>query len=113
MGIVANNGVLFSESALKGAHFIEVDPSCRWPWLLNVELHSWDGDRDGVFKYVLVVYDDANDVVVESFVVNVRFLLFSFKISLVLWWVTDMKLKALPNTARRWSLQWLVPMCPS
>lgn len=24
LGIVANNGILFSESALKGAHFIEV-----------------------------------------------------------------------------------------
>jgi 3-methylcrotonyl-CoA carboxylase beta subunit len=31
LGIVANNGILFSESALKGAHFIEVCDSMLQP----------------------------------------------------------------------------------
>lgn len=31
VGIVANNGILFSESAQKGAHFIEVRPDPNLP----------------------------------------------------------------------------------
>jgi 3-methylcrotonyl-CoA carboxylase beta subunit len=33
VGIIANNGVLFSESALKGAHFIELCTARRIPLL--------------------------------------------------------------------------------
>jgi hypothetical protein len=32
VGIIANNGILFSESALKGAHFIELCASARSRW---------------------------------------------------------------------------------
>ena len=45
VGIVANNGVLFSESALKGAHFIELCCAARHSARVPAEHHraSWSG----------------------------------------------------------------------
>ena len=47
VGILANNGVLFSESALKGAHFIELAPQASDPARLPPEHHRLHG-RQGV-----------------------------------------------------------------
>jgi 3-methylcrotonyl-CoA carboxylase beta subunit len=50
VGIVANNGILFSESALKGAHFIELCNLARHPAALPPEhhrLHGRQGVREG------------------------------------------------------------------
>jgi 3-methylcrotonyl-CoA carboxylase beta subunit len=46
VGILANNGVLFSESALKAAHFIELCSSaaCRWS-SCRTSPASWSGGR--------------------------------------------------------------------
>ena len=49
VGIIANNGILFSESALKGAHFIELCCQRGIPlvFLQNItgpQLRPWDGD---------------------------------------------------------------------
>ena len=42
MGIVANNGILFSESAVKGAHFIELCSQRGIP-LLFLQVWWWLG----------------------------------------------------------------------
>ena len=39
IGIVANNGILFSESALKGAHFIEICCQRKIPIIFTK--HNW------------------------------------------------------------------------
>jgi Acetyl-CoA carboxylase, carboxyltransferase component (subunits alpha and beta) len=44
IGIIANNGILFSESALKGAHFIELCSQRKIPLLFlqkYYRLHGW------------------------------------------------------------------------
>ena len=43
VGILANNGVLFSESALKGAHFIELASQRGIPLLVPAEHHRLHG----------------------------------------------------------------------
>ena len=40
VGILANNGVLFSDSALKGAHFIQLCDKNRTP-LIFLQVHGW------------------------------------------------------------------------
>ena len=45
VGIIANNGVLFSQSALKGAHFVELcnqRKACRW-CSCRTSAASWSG----------------------------------------------------------------------
>jgi 3-methylcrotonyl-CoA carboxylase beta subunit len=46
VGIIANNGVLFSESALKGAHFIEVCDQRRIPLLFLQNITGFMVGRD-------------------------------------------------------------------
>ena len=46
VGIVANNGVLFSESALKGAHFIELCDKRRIPLLFLQNISGFMVGRD-------------------------------------------------------------------
>ena len=43
VGIIANNGILFSESALKGAHFIELCNRRRMPLRIPAEHHRLHG----------------------------------------------------------------------
>ena len=43
VGIIANNGILFSESAQKGAHFIELCAQRRYPADLPAEHHRLHG----------------------------------------------------------------------
>ena len=43
VGILANNGILFSESALKGAHFIELCEPARHPAGVPAEHHRLHG----------------------------------------------------------------------
>ena len=43
VGILANNGILFSESALKGAHFIELCCPARHPAGVSAEHHRLHG----------------------------------------------------------------------
>ena len=43
VGIIANNGILFSESALKGAHFVELCCAARHPAPLPAEHHRLHG----------------------------------------------------------------------
>jgi len=54
VGIVANNGVLFSESALKGTHFIELCASRRIPLLFLQNITGFmvgrDYERGGIAK---------------------------------------------------------------
>jgi 3-methylcrotonyl-CoA carboxylase beta subunit len=40
VGVVANNGVLFSEAALKGAHFIQLCGQRKIP-LLFLQVRAW------------------------------------------------------------------------
>mgnify|MGYP003434355512 FL=1 len=55
VGIVANNGVLFSESALKGAHFIELCDQRRIPLLFLQNITGFmvgkDSERGGIAKH--------------------------------------------------------------
>ena len=55
VGIVANNGVLFSESAVKGAHFIELCDQRRTPlvFLQNITgfMAGVDAERGGIAKH--------------------------------------------------------------
>jgi 3-methylcrotonyl-CoA carboxylase beta subunit len=46
VGIVGNNGILFSESALKGAHFIELCDQRRHPAGLPAEHHRLHGRQE-------------------------------------------------------------------
>ena len=39
IGILANNGVLFSESALKGAHFVEVCSQARIKYIIFLSIN--------------------------------------------------------------------------
>ena len=43
VGIIANNGILFSESSLKGAHFIELCGQRKIPliFLQNISGYGW------------------------------------------------------------------------
>ena len=43
VGILANNGILFSESALKGAHFIELCARAGMPLRVPAEHHRLHG----------------------------------------------------------------------
>ena len=43
VGIIANNGILFSESALKGAHFVELCTARRIPAAFLAEHHRLYG----------------------------------------------------------------------
>jgi acetyl-CoA carboxylase carboxyltransferase component len=43
VGIIANNGILFSESALKGAHFIELCAQRGIPLVFPAEHHRLHG----------------------------------------------------------------------
>ena len=43
VGIIANNGVLFRESALKGAHFVELCCQRRIPLRVSAEHHRLHG----------------------------------------------------------------------
>ena len=47
VGIVANNGVLFSESAVKGAHFVELCCAAAGPAGLPAEHHRVHGRAEG------------------------------------------------------------------
>ena len=50
IGIVGNNGVLFSESALKGAHFVELCCQRKIPLLFLQNITGWclvEGEEDG------------------------------------------------------------------
>ena len=55
VGILANNGVLFSESAVKGAHFIELCDQRRTPivFLQNITgfMVGVDAERGGIAKH--------------------------------------------------------------
>ena len=55
VGIVANNGILFSESALKGAHFIELCAQRRYPlvFLQNITgfMVGRRYEREGIAKH--------------------------------------------------------------
>lgn len=55
IGIIANNGVLFSESALKGAHFIQICCQRRIPlvFLQNITgfMVGRDAERQGIAKH--------------------------------------------------------------
>ncbi|MCU1478089.1 MAG: methylcrotonoyl-CoA carboxylase [Subtercola sp.] len=55
VGIVANNGVLFSESALKGAHFIELCDKRKTPLLFLQNITGFmvgrDYERGGIAKH--------------------------------------------------------------
>ncbi len=55
VGIVANNGVLFSESALKGAHFIELCDQRRTPLLFLQNITGFmvgtEAERGGIAKH--------------------------------------------------------------
>lgn len=54
MGILANNGILFSESALKGAHFIQLCAQRRVPlvFLQNISgfMVGTDAEKGGIAK---------------------------------------------------------------
>lgn len=54
MGFVANNGILFSESSLKGAHFIELCAQRRVPlvFLQNISgfMVGQDAEKGGIAK---------------------------------------------------------------
>ena len=54
VGIIANNGILFSESALKGTHFIEVCNYRKWPiiFLQNISgfMVGKEYERKGILK---------------------------------------------------------------
>jgi 3-methylcrotonyl-CoA carboxylase beta subunit len=47
LGVIANNGILFSESAQKGAHFIELCCERRVPAALPAEHHRLHGRQEG------------------------------------------------------------------
>jgi 3-methylcrotonyl-CoA carboxylase beta subunit len=55
VGILANNGVLFSESAVKGAHFIELCDQRRTPILFLQNITGFmvgtDAERGGIAKH--------------------------------------------------------------
>jgi 3-methylcrotonyl-CoA carboxylase beta subunit len=55
VGILANNGVLFSESALKGAHFIELCDQRRTPLLFLQNITGFmvgtEAERGGIAKH--------------------------------------------------------------
>jgi acetyl-CoA carboxylase carboxyltransferase component len=51
VGIVANNGILFSQSALKATHFIELCSQRQIPLLFLVNV---TGKRDGVTGYGII-----------------------------------------------------------
>ena len=46
VAILANNGVLFSESALKGAHFVELCLPARHPSRVPAEHHRLHGRKE-------------------------------------------------------------------
>jgi 3-methylcrotonyl-CoA carboxylase beta subunit len=46
VGIIANNGILFAESALKGAHFIELCNPARYPAGVPAEHHRLHGRQE-------------------------------------------------------------------
>jgi 3-methylcrotonyl-CoA carboxylase beta subunit len=65
VGIIANNGVLFSESAVKGAHFIELCDQRRTPivFLQNITgfMVGTEAERGGIAKHsAKLVYAVAN-----------------------------------------------------
>src|SRR5204862_4053289 len=45
VGIVANNGILFSESSLKGAHFVELCCSRKIPLVIFQNITAFMGGR--------------------------------------------------------------------
>jgi 3-methylcrotonyl-CoA carboxylase beta subunit len=55
VGVIANNGVLFSEAALKGAHFVQLCEAARTPllFLQNVAgfMVGGDAERGGIAKH--------------------------------------------------------------
>ncbi|KAJ2881214.1 hypothetical protein FB639_002665 [Coemansia asiatica] len=65
VGIVANNGVLFSEAAQKGAHFVELCPQRRIPLAANVlaqvkrDTGALPADQEEEFKRPIVEKYDA------------------------------------------------------
>ncbi len=65
VGIMANNGVLFSESAVKGAHFIELCDQRRTPLLFLQNITGFmigtEAERGGIAKHsAKLVYGVAN-----------------------------------------------------
>lgn len=55
VGVVGNNGVLFSESALKGAHFVELCCQCKIPLLFLQNITGFmvgrDAEAGGIAKH--------------------------------------------------------------
>lgn len=54
MGILANNGILFSESSLKGAHFIQLCTQRRIPLIFLQNISGFmvgaDAEKGGIAK---------------------------------------------------------------
>jgi len=89
LGIVANNGVLFSESALKGAHFIELCCQRKIPLLFLQNITGEQRKLRGQCS--------------SSFV----------DLSQVSWWAATPRRAESLRTAPSWSTPWPARPCPS
>jgi 3-methylcrotonyl-CoA carboxylase beta subunit len=85
VGIVANNGILFSESAMKGAHFIELCAQRGIPLIFLQNITGFMVGRK---------YD-------------------SCRTSPASWWAANTRPGASPRTVPRWSPRSPAPGCPS